>query len=209
MKLAGHQGRRRWVIGSTLVVGAGLLWATLAAVPGSGPFFGLGLASAATWIVGAIAAGPIPWWGNDRHFPRSVQVGVAVGLGVILFGAFVVVKLAGAQLPLLSGSVARVLGRADAGPRAMELAVALVNGVGEEMFFRGALQSAFGGRRAVLWTTVIYTVVTIATLEPALVAAALVMGLVFSAQRQVTGGVWAPVLTHLTWSTLVLFLLPR
>ena len=197
------------MIGLTLVVGAGLLWATLAAVPGSGPFYGFGLASAATWMAGAIAAGPVPWWGNDRPFPRPVQIGVAVGLGAILFGAFVVGKLAGDQVPLLSGSVARVLGRADTGPRAVQLAVALVNAVGEEMFFRGALQSAFGGRRAAVWTTVIYTVVTIATLEPALVAAALVMGFVFSTERRVTRAVWAPVLTHLSWSTLVLFLLPR
>lgn len=197
------------MVAVTLVAGAGMLWATLAMIPGSAPFFGLGLASAATWAGGAILAGPISWWGHESRFPQPVQVVVGVGTGVILFGAFVAVKAASDQTPLLADSVARVLVRADAGPGAMRLAVALMNAIGEEMFFRGALQSAIGRRRAVLWTTGVYTIVTMVTLEPALVAAALVMGFVFSAEKHVTGGLWAPVLTHLTWSTLVLFFLPR
>ena len=35
------------------------------------------------------------------------------------------------------------------------------------------------------------------------------MGAVFSAERRATGGVLAPIVTHLTWSTLMLLLLPR
>jgi hypothetical protein len=60
-----------------------------------------------------------------------------------------------------------------------------------------------------VWATALYALVTVATLNLALVAAAVVMGVVFTAERQATRGVLAPIITHVTWSTLVLFLLPR
>ena len=46
------------------------------------------------------------------------------------------------------------------------------------------------------------------TRNPALVLAATVMGTLFGAQRRASGGVQAPVLTHLTWSVLMLRYLP-
>lgn len=137
------------------------------------------------------------------------EVVAPVLLGVALFGAFFAAKLIADQVPVLSGSVASVLARADAGPLALVLGIALVNGVGEEIFFRGAVQSAFGANHAALWATAVYCAVTVATLNLALVAAALVMGSVFSAERRATGGVLAPVITHLSWSTLMVCLLPR
>lgn len=186
-----------------------MLGATLAAPPGSALFYGLGLLSALTWIGGALLSGPVPWRDPEGAPTGLLEVAAPLLLSAALFGAFVAVKLIGDQVPLLAGSVASVLERADAGPRAVVLAVALVNGVGEEMFFRGALHSAFERRHPTVWTTAIYGVVTVTTLELALVAAAVVMGLVLSVQRRVTGGVLAPALTHLSWSTLVLFFLPR
>jgi membrane protease YdiL (CAAX protease family) len=112
-------------------------------------------------------------------------------------------------VPLLSGSITRVLARADAGPQALVLLIALVNGIGEEVFFRGALYATFRTDHAAWLTTAIYCGVTIATLNLALVAAGLVMGTIFGLERRATGGVAAPVLTHLSWSTLMLLLLPR
>jgi hypothetical protein len=41
-----------------------------------------------------------------------------------------------------------------------------------------------------------------------LVVAAGVMGTVFAVQRRASGGVLAPILTHVTWSTLMLRYLP-
>ena len=43
---------------------------------------------------------------------------------------------------------------------------------------------------------------------PALVLAAGVMGTLFAVQRRATGGIQAPLLTHVTWSTLMLRYLP-
>jgi len=130
-------------------------------------------------------------------------------LGVALFLAFAAAALVARQIPFLAGAVERVLEKADAGPRGFVLAVALVNGVAEEVFFRGAVHSAFGRHRPSLWATALYALVTVATLNLALVAAAVVMGVIFTAEREATRGVLAPIITHVTWSTLVLFLLPR
>ena len=201
--------RRRVVVIATAVVGAALLGGTLAAPVGSGLFYGFGVAVAATWLIGGRLSGPL-------HLGRSGGV-VGAGrtvvapflLGVGLFAAFAAASLVAGRLPFLAGAVDSVLARADSGPRAFVLALALVNGVAEEVFFRGALHSAFGRHRPVLWGTALYALVTVATLNLALVVAAVVMGIAFSAEREATRGVLAPIITHVTWSTLVLFLLPR
>ena len=89
------------------------------------------------------------------------------------------------------------------------LAIALVNGVGEELFFRGALYAALPPRSAIFGTTVVYVCVTVVTFNVALVIAALVMGAIFGVQRRATRSVLAPMVTHLTWSTLMLLALPH
>ena len=83
-----------------------------------------------------------------------------------------------------------------------------VNGVAEELYFRGALYAAVGRHHAVLVTTVVYALTTVGTGIPLLVLAAAALGLLTALQRRVTGGVLGPVITHLTWSLGMLFLLP-
>jgi len=84
----------------------------------------------------------------------------------------------------------------------------LLNGVAEEVFFRGALFAAIGRRHAVLISTVIYAAATVATGNLMLVFAAFLLGLVLGLQRRASGGILAPILTHITWSTTMLFALP-
>ena len=86
--------------------------------------------------------------------------------------------------------------------------VELANGLAEEVFFRGALYAAVGVERPVLTSTAVYGLATTATRNPALVLASLVMGLLFGLQRRASGGIQAPMLTHLTWSALMLRFLP-
>jgi len=63
-------------------------------------------------------------------------------------------------------------------------------------------------RNPVPWSTAVYMLATVATRNPALVLASGVMGALFGLQRRASGGIGAPMLTHLTWSTLMLRYLP-
>jgi membrane protease YdiL (CAAX protease family) len=199
--------RRRAVVAATLVAGAALLAGTLAAPSGSGLFYGFGLGVAVLWIAGGLGSGPIR--SARRPGPVRLAILAPLVLGTALFGVFLAAKLMADRIPVLSSNVSSVLARADAGPRALVLVVAALNAIGEEVFFRGALHSALGKHHPAVWATAIYCVVTIATLNVALVAAALVMGTVFSLERRATGGVLAPILTHLSWSALMILFLPR
>ena len=199
--------RRRVVTGVAIVVGTALLAATLRVPDGSAWFTVLGLLVAATWTVGSFVSGPIPFQHNRhmawRTFVRAVIAGVAA------FGAFLAATLVARHLPLVGPALDGVLATADAGSTALVLFVALVNGAGEELFFRGALHAAAEPHRPAIATTIAYVVVTAATGNVALVIAAAVMGALFSLERLSTRGVLAPMLTHLTWSTLMILALPH
>lgn len=84
----------------------------------------------------------------------------------------------------------------------------VVNGVAEEVFFRGALYAAIPERWTVALTTVVYALTTVVSGVPLLVLAAACLGLVCGLQRRVTGGVLGPIITHITWSAGMLLLLP-
>jgi membrane protease YdiL (CAAX protease family) len=199
--------RRRVVTAVTIVVGTALLAATLRVPDGSTRFTVLGLLVAATWTIGSFVSGPIPFQPN-RHLARHTCVG-AVITGVAAFGAFLASYLVARHLPLIGPAVDGVLAAADAGSTAVILLVALVNGAGEELFFRGALHAALEPHRPAIATTIVYAAVTAATGNVALVIAAAVMGVLFTIERLSTRGVLAPMVTHLTWSTLMVLALPR
>ena len=85
--------------------------------------------------------------------------------------------------------------------------VTVVNGVAEELFFRGAAYAAIP-RHPVAWTTLAYAVATAATGNIMLAFAAVLLGVVVGLQRRASGGILAPILTHVTWSVSMLFALP-
>jgi membrane protease YdiL (CAAX protease family) len=101
-----------------------------------------------------------------------------------------------------------MLASADEGSTPIIVATTLANGLGEEIFFRGALYAALDADRAATVSTAVYTLATVSTRNPALMLAAAVMGSLFSLQRRASGGLQAPALTHLTWSTLMVYYLP-
>ena len=57
-------------------------------------------------------------------------------------------------------------------------------------------------------TSIAYTVATLATGNVMLSFAAVLLGVVVGLQRRASGGILAPILTHLVWSLSMLFLLP-
>ena len=87
------------------------------------------------------------------------------------------------------------------------LLVTVLNGIAEELFFRGAMYAAIRKHQVAI-TTVAYTVATLATGNVMLGFAAIVLGLIVGLQRRATGGILAPIITHLTWSVSMLYLLP-
>ncbi|MCW2830384.1 MAG: family intrarane metalloprotease, partial [Aeromicrobium sp.] len=102
----------------------------------------------------------------------------------------------------------KVLQFADQGSAPLVAFTTLANGAAEEAFFRGALYAAAGVNHPVAKSTAVYTLATTTTRNPALVLASGVMGALFALQRRATGGIQAPVLTHLTWSALMLRFMP-
>jgi membrane protease YdiL (CAAX protease family) len=70
------------------------------------------------------------------------------------------------------------------------------------------LYAAIGRRHPVAISTAIYALTTVATGNVMLVFAATVLGVLVGLQRRVSGGVLAPMLTHVTWSMGMLFILP-
>jgi membrane protease YdiL (CAAX protease family) len=201
--------RRRIVVAIVLVIGAGLLGYSLTREPGDTSFYWLTLALAGVWAVGALASGPlhlgcIRFRGRNQ---RPFITGTAVGL--LLGGVFIVGGLIAREIPPVREYITRVLDFADYGPLLLVTFITVVNGVAEEMFFRGALYTALGRFRPVLVSTVLYVIATgVATGNPMLGFAAIVLGTVCAVERRVTGGVLAPMLTHFFWGLVMVLALP-
>jgi hypothetical protein len=122
-------------------------------------------------------------------------------LAGVAFVAFLGAALLARRVPALDGALDSALAAADAGSTALVLAIAFVNAVAEEHFFRGALPIAVAGDHRPAVATVLFVLVTAATLNLALVVAAAVMGTIFMLERLATQGLRAPSLTHVTWSS--------
>lgn len=200
--------RRRLVSAAVLVVGAVLLGISLGVEPGDPIFYPLTLLVAATWVVGGVSSGPlhlghIPFRGGLR---RPIVTPIALGLlaGVVFVAGALVVR----RIPPLAGYVEDVLAHATEGYLPLVALITVVNGVAEEVFFRGGLFAAIGRRHPVLISTVVYAAATLATGNPMLVFAALVLGALLGLQRRASGGILGSILTHVTWSSAMLFLLP-
>ena len=200
--------RRRIVVVVTLVVGATLLGVSLSVSPGDSAFYPLTIGLAAAWIIGGFASGPlhlgrITFKGSMRRpIVTPILIGLAAG-AVFVAGALVV-----RQIPPLADFTENVLAHARFGPLALIVFITLLNGVAEEIFFRGALFAAIGRKKPVLISTIVYTVVTLASGNPMLAFAAITLGFVLALQRRASGGILAPILTHVAWSTVMVFVLP-
>jgi membrane protease YdiL (CAAX protease family) len=200
---------RRNVVVATSLAGASVLGLSLAARPNSARFYVLTMVAAGTWTVGGLRSGPLHLgWieGRDQRLRRPLLTPVATGAGA--FGFFYGCALVARRIPFLDTSIRRVLQFAEQGNMPLVLLTTCANGLGEEVFFRGALYAALPHRHAVIASTGVYALATVTTRNPALVLAATVMGSLFALQRRASGGLQAPVLTHLTWSTLMVRYLP-
>ena len=201
--------RRRRVVVGVSVLGTGLLGLSLSTKPDSRAFYATTSAVAATWTAGGVISGPLHLgWiqSRDQHLRRPIVTPVATGVGA--FGFFYACALLARRIPVLDRAIGNVLQFAEQGQGPLVVATTLANGLGEEIFFRGAMYAALDPGHAVVASTAVYTLTTASTRNPALILAAGVMGTLFGLQRRASGGLQAPILTHLTWSTLMVRYLP-
>jgi membrane protease YdiL (CAAX protease family) len=206
---SGPSTRRVWFIVAAVVVGTTLTALTLRVPRGSVAFYVAGFAQAGVWGGASLANAPIAWAGR---WDRVHEVLTGAGLGLLSFVAFVGAAAVGRHIGFLAGSIDSVLRKADAGPVVLVLALALVNGVAEELFFRGLVIDAtarFGAVAAASISTALYVAVTAVGGNNALTLAALVMGTLFAIERVVSRGLLVPIVTHVVWSTLMILALPR
>ncbi len=200
--------RRRIVVGVTLVIGAAVLGFTLRRTPGESSFYWLTLALAAVWMAGSFISGPlhlggIRWRGRNQ---RPVITGTTVGL--LVGGTFVLGGLIAKEMPVVAGLIIRVLQYAHQGSFLLIVLITLVNGVAEEVFFRGAVYTALGRHFPVAISTVLYVAVTMASGNVMLSFAGVILGTVCALERRATGGVLAPMLTHFVWGLIMVLALP-
>ena len=200
--------RRRIVVGITLAVGATLLGFSFSVRQGDPAFYPLTLGLAATWTFGSLLSGPLHLGYIVRGGTLRRPIITPVVVGLLLAALFVLGALIVRTIPTLARLAEDVLGYARLGNLWIIFMITLVNGVAEELFFRGALFAAIGEWHPVLISTVLYASATIAGGNPVLVFAALVLGTVVALQRRASGGLLAPILTHLTWSLSMLLVLP-
>lgn len=200
--------RRRIVVAVVLVIGAAVLGFTLTRRPGEPSFAWLTFLLAAVWTVGAFASGPlhlgsIRWRGRNQ---RPVITPTVIGL--LLAAAFVVGGFLAREIGPVRELITGVLEYSRYGSLWLLVVITVVNGIAEELFFRGALYTALSRFYPVAVSTVLYVAATLASGNPMLGVAAIILGTVCALERRATGGVLAPALTHFVWGLVMLLALP-
>ncbi|PKH37977.1 hypothetical protein SAMN05192575_1011065 [Nocardioides alpinus] len=201
--------RRRQVVAAVVVlIGAVVLGWSLRLEPGGNTFYVAAVVLAGVWAAGAFLSGRLHLGRMARAnevFVRPILAPILLGL--LLVGVFVLGSLVVREIDPLAAYVSSVLEYADEGSLTLLAIITFFNGIAEELFFRGAMYAAIP-KHPVFWTTLAYVVATLATGNVMLGFAAIVLGAVCGLERRASGGILAPILTHITWSLSMLFLLP-
>jgi membrane protease YdiL (CAAX protease family) len=202
--------RRQLVTIGFVLLGAVVLGFSLRLDPGSRWFYPATLGLAGVWTLGAFASGPLHLGRITfrERTPRPIFTPILLGLllaAVFVVGAYLVrtVDFLGG----LEGQVIKVIDYADQGSLPILVVITTVNGIAEELFFRGAAYASITVH-PVTWTTVAYAVATLATGNVMLAFAAVLLGVVVGLERRASGGILAPILTHCAWSLTMLLVLP-
>ncbi|WP_230486847.1 type II CAAX endopeptidase family protein [Nocardioides anomalus] len=202
--------RRQLVVVGFVVLGGVALGLSLRLEPGSSWFYPATILLASIWTVGAFVSGPLHLGRiafRDRH-ARPIVTPLLLGFGlaaVFVAGALLVRSIS--WLSFLEDQVVKVVDYADQGSLPILVVITAINGIAEELFFRGAAYAAIT-RGPVLWTTLLYFVATLATGNVMLAFAAVLLGAVVGLERRASGGILGPILTHCAWSLTMLVALP-
>ena len=138
--------RRRRVTGAFTILGAATLGWSLNVEPGSTWFYVASLLLAVVWTAGALSSGPLHLGrvGRRPDAPRPVVAPILIGIAIA--AVFIIGALVVREVAVLDDAVDGVLAYARQGSGPLVLLVAVVNGIAEELFFRGALYAAVPAR---------------------------------------------------------------
>ena len=200
--------RRRIVVGITLAIGATLLGISLNVPPDSAIFYPLTIGLAATWVIGGFASGPLHLGRINFRGELRRPIITPILLGLALAAVFILGAVVVRNIEPLRNITENILAFARYGSLPLVAIITLMNGIAEEIFFRGALFAAIGTWHPVAISTVIYTLTTVATGNVMLVFSAALLGVLLGMQRRASGGILGPILTHCTWSMTMLLVLP-
>ena len=131
---------------SPIVVGATILGLSFSTEQGSREFYLLTFALAATWALGSVASGPLHLGHIVLGGVRRRPIFTPIIVGLLLAALFVAGGLVIRDVPFLARLTEDVLGYARYGTLWLVAVITLVNGIAEELFFRGALFAAIGVR---------------------------------------------------------------
>ncbi|WP_257162515.1 CPBP family intramembrane glutamic endopeptidase [Corynebacterium cystitidis] len=189
-------------------LGALGLFLSAQAPPASTGFYVATFATAAIWFV--------TWWlygaRVDVRGSVSREMGRGVVIGAALIALFIVGALVVRSIPVLAGPVDELLDNMRTGAVLVTLLTLVVNGIGEELFFRDVAQRELEKRLARWGATIaqvgLYMVVTAAMGVPLLLVAALLVGVCATWESSRSGNLISAITLHLTWSVGMAFLLP-
>ena len=177
---------------------------SLGVAPGSSSFYSLSAATAVVWMAGGLLSGPLRLGRVGGRRP----IAAPIFLGLLTAGVFVAGALIVRHIGPLAGQVRDILEFTQHGNLAIVLLITAASGVGEEVFFRGAVYAVAIRVQPVVVSATLYTLTTVVTGNLMLVFAAAVLSVVWGLQRRASGGVLGPILTHVTWSMAMALALP-
>lgn len=169
---------------------------------------------AALLVLGAVMIGAPPR--ADRLWRASAgQVGVAIAIGVAMVAATHGAYAAAIELwPALDHRVERLYLdiREDSPGFVVTVPLTIAVVAAEELLWRGVAVELLRPRMTAVKTgaaaVALYAVPQLIGGEWVLVAAAVVAGIIFTAQRLITGSLVVPTISHAVWSVSIFVLLP-
>ena len=173
----------------------------------------LGVLGAASLLLWSRVPDPIPGAANPPGRIGALAIGAASGIALYV-GTLVFVALA-QHIPAFARQVAVAYRRAGSTDPRRELILSLLLAVpGEELFWRGityrvGVDTLTTAAIAAVATCLLYVVANLPSRSLPIIAGALVGGALWGALAWWTGGVFAPLASHILWTGLMLARPPR
>jgi membrane protease YdiL (CAAX protease family) len=160
-------------------------------------------------VVSALSSRKLAIWFRPTRLAIVSGLGIGVGMTLLTYPVF---SLATRLFPSLRTDVAVLYQEANRASLAATLAWVVAIIVAEELLWRGALLQVLS-RRVPEWAAMALSVATYALAQFGtgswiVMLLALVCGTLWTVQRRVTRSLLSPLLAHLIWTPVVIFLRP-